>query len=128
MSSIPPFRPDPRVDTVTYPKQPSDYGDVPSRPGNSPDAAPASTISALHGQADLDTYLAQQLRPPYLSPVLLAPARFSTALEQAQHDLQCTAEQQPDAATALNRAARLLGDELDLRGLMTMYRSALLQG
>lgn len=129
MSTIPSVRPDVGIDTIARPDQGSGHGDVSERPGRSlPESPRAPTVEAWHEQAGLDGYMTLQFRPSGLAPDQLAPVRFAASLEQAQHDLKDAALQHPDHAVVLHRADRVLGDEMDLRGLMTMYRSALLQG
>ena len=66
---------------------------------------------------------------------MLTPTRFREELGHAQSHLRDSADallqqgsDQADAARSLNRAARLLQEESQLRELLQTYRSALFQG
>lgn len=96
--------------------------------GNSRMAALPSVSFLSAAMGGLDSYLERTLRPVSLPPDVQTSSGFSVQLEQAAQLLDAKGQQQSDGATALNRAARLLHDELSLRGLAHMYRGALLQG
>ena len=66
---------------------------------------------------------------------LLVPVKFGQALTGALDRIKNAAAQRADGGEGsedqlrvLNRASRLLADEVSLRELVTMYRSALYQG
>ena len=74
-------------------------------------------------------------RPQIVNRDLLVPARFREALDNAlQHLRDAAAQRQPagdggdDDLRMLNRATRLLSEEVGLRDLVQMYRSTLYQG
>jgi|RhiMethySRZTD1v2_1073278.scaffolds.fasta_scaffold00433_34 type III secretion protein X len=94
-------------------------------PSEMPQPAELDRLLAL---PNLDDYLQQALHPELDNKELLQPARFRQALEGAREALRQAAEASPEDAKALNRAARLLSEEGDLRDLLQMYRSMLLQG
>lgn len=85
-------------------------------------------LDRLLAMPNLDDFLQTALQPRLDNKDLLQPARFRQALEGAREALRQAAEGDPDSAKALNRAARLLSEEADLRDLLQMYRSMLLQG
>ena len=94
-------------------------------PSEMPQPAELDRLLAL---PNLDDYLQRALHPELDNKELLQPARFRQALEGAREALRQAAEANPEDAKALNRAARLLSEEGDLRDLLQMYRSMLLQG
>lgn len=85
-------------------------------------------LEQLLAMPNLADYLENHLRPELLNKDILSPTRFRQALDSALKMLRDAAEQDPSSAKQLNRAARLLGEEADLRDLLQMYRSALYQG
>lgn len=85
-------------------------------------------LDRLLAMPNLDDYLREALHPHLENKDLLQPGRFRQVLETARDALRAAAENEPDQARALNRAARLLSEEADLRDLLQMYRSMLLQG
>jgi type III secretion protein X len=94
-------------------------------PSEMPQPAELDRLLAL---PNLDDYLQGTLHPQLDNKDLLQPARFRQALEGAREALRQAAEDDPENAKTLNRAARLLSEEADLRDLLQMYRSMLLQG
>lgn len=130
MSTIPAFNPDRGPDAILYPgQQPAPHGLPSGHSGPSQhDQVSHKALPVFPDPASLDTYLSQQLCPARFSSTVLASASFEAALGQAQRDLHDAVLENPESHTVLSRAIRVLGDELDLRGLMTMYRNALLQG
>ena len=94
-------------------------------PSEMPQPAELDRLLAL---PNLDDYLQRALYPQLDNKDLLQPARFRQALEGAREALRQAAEDDPENAKTLNRAARLLSEEADLRDLLQMYRSMLLQG
>lgn len=129
MATVSVLNTDRGIHTVTHTGKRPGHGDAPDyHVGAVPDFPALKTAQHPPGQTDLDTYMVLQLCPLSFSPAALAPAQFSVLLEQARHDLQSAATRNPDKALIINRAVRLLGDDIDLRSLMTMYRNALLPG
>lgn len=97
------------------------------------DLAPAelpahSQLDGLLALPNIDEFIASELKPRVDAVEILSPARFREVLDDTLSALRSTAEQNPHAARALGRAARLLADEVGMRDLLRMYRSALLQG
>ncbi|HYC37715.1 MAG TPA: hypothetical protein VEC19_14910 [Usitatibacter sp.] len=94
-------------------------------PSEMPQPAELDRLLAMPNLAD---YLQETLQPRLESKELLQPGAFRQALEGAREMLRQAAQSDPESARALNRAARLLSEEADLRDLLQMYRSMLLQG
>jgi type III secretion protein X len=125
-----PFAFDRGIDRVTH--ESGDQPDLPGLPGDSrlaPSEMPQpAQLDRLLAMPNLDDYMQSALHPELGNKDLLVPAQFRHALEAAGRMLRDTAQAQPDEARVLNRAARLLSEESDLRDLVQMYRSVLLQG
>ena len=85
-------------------------------------------LDRLLAMPNLDDYLQETLLPRLENKELLQPGTFRQALEGARDMLRQAAEADPEQARTLNRAARVLSEEADLRDLLQMYRSMLLQG
>ena len=85
--------------------------------------------SALAHQAALAEL---SVRPELAERWLLAPQRFRAAMEAVLALFARTAESRryanPRLGKLLDRAARVLADEIELRELLQTYRYALLQG
>lgn len=96
------------------------------------DAAPLggrSQLDILLQPPSLDSRLDAVLCPQRASRELLSPGRFQAALTETIKNLREVAEKAPDdQSRVLNRALRLLNEELHLRDLLQMYRNALYQG
>lgn len=95
-------------------------------------------LETLLSQPNIDSYLDETVRPNLPDRDLLLPTRFRQALEGALQSLNTAAQGKladlgaegdptQDHKT-LNRAVRLLNEEVGLRDLLQMYRSALYQG
>lgn len=89
---------------------------------------PHSQLEQLLALPTIGEYITQALRPRLDSGELMSPTAFRDVLDETLAGLRDVAEQHPPAARALGRLARLLNDEANLRDLLRMYRSALLQG
>lgn len=95
-------------------------------------------LEALLSQPNIDTFLDQKVKPELQDRDLLLPTRFRQVMDQALSSLQTAAQSKAGASNAdspqsqdhktLNRAVRLLNEEVGLRDLLQMYRSALYQG
>jgi type III secretion protein X len=103
------------------------------------DTGPASNLSPafspvkprleqLYALPNLEDYLAAMLAPSINEPLLLLPQRFNNALQDAVEVLEEEADEDPRLARLLRRASRLMRDQVALRDLVQMYRSALLKG
>lgn len=126
------------IDSITYAQQ----GGQPTLPerGESapPDMGARAQLSALFDQPSIGDFLEACTRPEISNRDLLVPARFREQLDNTLQQLRDTAAQwqQGDGAAGggeeqlriLNRATRLLTEEVGLRDLIQMYRSALYQG
>jgi len=89
-------------------------------------------LEALLTQANTDTFLEESIRPELDDRDLLLPGKFRQAMDGTLSTLreavQAQQGQDSDTAKLLNRAVRLLNDEVGMRDLLQMYRSALYQG
>jgi type III secretion protein X len=85
-------------------------------------------LEQLYALPNLEDYLAAMLAPLVNEPLLLLPNRFNNALRDAVESLDTLAEEDPRLARLLSRAARMMRDQVALRELVQMYRSALLKG
>lgn len=89
-------------------------------------------LETLLAQPTTDSFLDDAICPQLEDRELLLPGKFRQALESTLQTLTQAAQahhsENPDSAKALNRAVRLLNEEVGLRDLLQMYRSALYQG
>lgn len=95
-------------------------------------------LSVLLDRPSLDDLVSESIRPSMLNRDLLMPVKFRQALDGALQHLKNAAIRIPesgqqesggdDRLRVLNRATRLLNEEVNLRDLVQMYRSALYQG
>ncbi|WP_263768601.1 hypothetical protein [Propionivibrio soli] len=89
-------------------------------------------LDTLLALPNMESFLADSIRPELDSGELLLPANFQRAHDSTLRALQDAAdkvrESDPDALKLFNRAARLLGDEKALRDLLNDYRTALHKG
>jgi type III secretion protein X len=118
------------IETITYARQ-----DTQNRLPERGEAPPPETgvrdqLSSLLDRPTMDRYLEAVIGAPTVSPDLLAPGRFRSALDDVMQRLKMQGSGEPDSdnARVYQRAQRLLGQESDLRDLLNMYRSALYQG
>jgi len=123
------------IDSITYAQQDAQ----PSLPERSESAPPEmgarAQLSELLDRPSMEDFLNTMARPQIVNRDLLVPARFREALDNAlQHLRDAAAQRQPagdggdDDLRMLNRATRLLSEEVGLRDLVQMYRSTLYQG
>lgn len=86
-------------------------------------------LLAMH---NLESFLEETIRPDFMDRDLLTPVRFRQVMDDTRAGFIDAAVRQrsesPQAARVLERAGRLLGEEVNLRELLQMYRAALLQG
>jgi type III secretion protein X len=85
-------------------------------------------LEQLFALPNLEDYLAAQLAPSINDPSLLLPHRFNNALRISLDSLYAASEEDPRNARILRRAMALMRDQVSLRELVQMYRSALLKG
>lgn len=109
-----------------------------------PEMGSRPQLSVLLERPSLDDAISGAIRPPMVERDLLVPVKFRETLDSALQRLKNAASSlQPSSAPAsseaggaggddalrvLNRATRLLSEEVNLRDLVQMYRSALYQG
>lgn len=128
------------IDSITY-AQHDAQPTLPERGESAPpDVGARAQLSALLDKPSIDDFLDAATRPQIANRDLLVPARFREALDSALQQLRDAAAQwqsgasggagtaSDDALRVLNRATRLLNEEVGLRDLVQMYRSALYQG
>ena len=97
---------------------------------------PSDTISLpelekLLALPTLGDFLAEALKPDIENKDLLTPQGFQRALEDALPALRQLAEEGKlgtETVSLINKAARILSEEANLRDLLNMYRSVLYQG
>lgn len=89
-------------------------------------------LEALLALPNMDSFLEAAIRPQVDDRDLLLPARFRLGMDEVLATLQQAAEAAErtdrESLKVLNRAIRLLNDEIDQRALIQMYRSSLYQG
>jgi type III secretion protein X len=89
-------------------------------------------LESLLSQPSTDSFLEESIRPELDDRDLLLPVKFRQAMDSALDTLREAAQERqadnPESARQLNRAVRLLNEEVGLRDLLQMYRSALYQG
>ena len=121
------------IDSITYAQQDA-QPTLPERGESAPpDVGARAQLSALLDRPSIDDFLESSTRPQIANRDLLMPARFRERLDNALQQLRdVAAQRQPaggdDELRILNRATRLLSEEVGLRDLVQMYRSALYQG
>jgi type III secretion protein X len=117
------------IDTITYTSNEAARQSLPERQSLVP---PAEGIKArlleLLAPPNTTTYLQEQLRPILDNQNLLLPTHYSETLSAALESLSTAAERDTDNSRVLNRAVRVLKEEVNLRELLQMYRSVLYQG
>ena len=121
------------IDSITYAQQDA-QPTLPERGESAPpDVGARAQLSALLDRPSIEDFLESFTRPQIANRDLLMPARFREQLDNALQQLRdVAAQRQPaggdDELRILNRATRLLSEEVGLRDLVQMYRSALYQG
>jgi type III secretion protein X len=115
------------IDRVVHER--NDHASLPSGINLAPSEMPQpAELDRLLAMPNLEDYLQNTFLPQLENKELLQPGQFRSALENAREMLRGAAEADPEQAKTLNKAARLLSEEADLRDLLQMYRSMLLQG
>lgn len=101
------------------------------------DLTPAGRVQGQHLEEllalpNMDSFLEETVRPQVDDRDLLMPGRFRDVMDEVLAMLHQAAEaaegKDQDGVKVLNRAIRLLNDEIDQRTLIQMYRSTLYQG
>ena len=119
------------IESITHAHQQT-ASTLPERSDASPpDVGVRGQLDLLLQKPSMDDRLDEGLRPSVEHRGMLLPGRFQDALGGAIQHLRQVVQNDTgasDPSRVLNRAARLLGEELNLRELVQMYRSALYQG
>ena len=119
------------IETITYARQQNDAPMPERSQALPPEIGVRAQLDQLLQKPSMDSRLDQALRPLIANRDLLLAARFRETLRKLLAQLRKaagSATKGSERARVLNRAVRLLSDELDLRELEQMYRSALYQG
>ena len=85
-------------------------------------------LAELLNPPDTTRYLTAALQPMVSNPELLMPAKYHATLTRARQDLNAAIGPKSENTRIVNRAIRLLSEEIGLRELANLYRSALYQG
>jgi type III secretion protein X len=120
------------IDSVTYKGGEAIQG-LPDQHELTPaDHAQRPQLEVLLAQPNTDSFLEESIRPELNDRDLLLPGKFRQTMDGALITLRDAVQERqasnPDSAKEINRAVRLLNDEVGMRDLLQMYRSALYQG
>lgn len=85
-------------------------------------------LAELLNPPDTTQYLNATLQPAVSNPELLMPAKYHATLARALQDLRAAVDPNRENHRTVNRAIRVLSEEIGLRELASLYRSALYQG
>jgi len=89
-------------------------------------------LEQLLQATNLESLLEASVRPEVAARELLSPQRFRATMEAVLEHFTRAADARrpanPRVGRLLDRAGRVLADEIELRDLLQMYRTALLQG
>ncbi len=117
------------IDAITFTNSETGGKQLPERQSLPP---PADGVKAqlfeLLAPPNTTTSLQENLRPTIENQNLLLPALYGETLSGALESLNAAAEQDTENRRVLNRAVRVLKEEVSLRELVQMYRSVLYQG
>lgn len=127
------------IESITHASkaQGSGVGSMPERANAPPaDLNNRPQLDRLLHQPSMDDMLDEGMRPVLENRDLLSPSRFRETLGQVLTNLRDSGDKylqrgdtpSMEQARSLNRAARLLQEESQLRELLQTYRSALYQG
>jgi type III secretion protein X len=120
------------IDKITFKGGEAAQGLPQQRDLSPADHAQRPMLDQLLAMPNLEDFLEELIRPDVGDREVLNPARFRDMMAEVLAALKAAAAQRegvdPDGAKVLNRATRLLTEEVNLRDLLQMYRSALLQG
>ena len=117
------------IDGVSHLRREADHDPWPDRQSLPPvsHSVKAHLVDLL-APPDTTHYLNATLQPTISNPALLMPATYHATLTKALQGLRLAATSPNEHSRQLNRAIRLLTEEIGLRDLAQMYRSALYQG
>lgn len=98
----------------------------------SPAEARAAPLSQLLAPSDIESFLNSVVRPDIPDRDTLTPSRFQQALSTTLDTLVQISDtlhaSDPDGAKTVRQAIRVLREDVGLRELVQMYRSAVHQG
>ena len=121
------------IDKITFKSGEQDQGLPDPRLLSPTENAQRPQLEALLARPNTETFLMDTIRPDLPNRDLLLPVAFRKVMDSALDTIQNAAQQRQqdgntEGARELNRAVRLLKEEVGLRDLLQMYRSALYQG
>jgi type III secretion protein X len=117
------------IDDIVYAGKEQAAEGLPERRNLPPsDGGVRAQLEQLLEKPNTGAFLQEALRPEIGERDLLMPSQFAEVLREALKSLVAAGQAPGDGARVINRAARLLKEETNLRDLVTMYRSALYQG
>jgi type III secretion protein X len=119
------------IDSITFKGSDGAQG-LPDQQELAPAEGERPLLEQLLAMPNLDAFLDDAIRPEIEDRELLMPQKFRQALDGAIAAIRRGADDaessDPETAKVLNRASRLLNEEVGLRDLLSMYRSVLFQG
>ena len=120
------------IDKITFRGYESTEGLPDQRQLTPADQTHRPQLDQLLHMPNMESFLEEAIRPEFDDRDLLAPGNFRQAMDNALTNIRQAADERqsadPDGAKVLNRAGRLLNEEVNLRDLLQMYRSVLFQG
>lgn len=117
------------IDGISHLSRDTDHEPWPDRQSLPPPSSSVKVhLADLLAPPDTTRYLNTMLQPTISNPALLMPANYHATLSNALQALRTAVTSTNEHSRQLNRAIRLLTEELGLRDLAQMYRSALYQG
>ena len=120
------------IDKITFRGHESAEGLPDQRQLTPADQTQRPQLDQLLHMPNMESFLEETIRPEFDDRDLLAPGNFRQAMDNALTNIRQAADERqsadPDGAKVLNRAGRLLNEEVNLRDLLQMYRSVLFQG
>ncbi len=120
------------IDKITF-KANEKFQGLPDQQELAPaDHAQRPQLEKLLQLPNLESFLEDMIRPELEDRDMLTPGRFRQAMHDTLETIKAAAAERagsdPEAAKVLNRAQRLLGEEVNLQELVQFYRSVLYQG
>jgi type III secretion protein X len=121
------------IDSIVDAPEAPDALLLPDAQGLAPAAlARLAAVEELLQVENLESLLEASVRPDVVERELLAPQRFRAAMDSVLAVFSRAADSRrlanPRLGKLLDRAARVLTEEIELRELLQMYRRALVQG
>jgi type III secretion protein X len=123
------------IDSITQKKRNDIRGSMPDKLELSPaEQSQRPQLDSLLHQPDGNSFLEDKLAPDFEDRELLLPSKFQRALDDSLTAMINIASDKDTKTTSdnnikiMNRAIRVLKEDVELRDLLRMYRAALLQG